>query len=187
MTITFTSTVSRGQIDSAITITGTGYGKTVLGQTLIQEVIKENGQRYSADTVKYVFGSANIGGGVRLPMYRFKVFYRYEELGITYITSSQSGDTVSGIIFYPPFKGQTEKGAVIGKTRINSLDIPRKGGKISYSRPHKMGLYRDKEFSENANRYIKIDGVYYGYKKSFWTKNKFRAPRKTITEIRIGR
>jgi len=180
------STVLSGQTDTSNKITNTGYGQVTIRRTLIQEVIKKNSNGLSVDTVKYVCGSANLGGSVRVPIYQSKIFYRYKNLGITFITSSTSGDTISGIIFYPPFIGQTDKGVTVGQTKISSLDFLGKDSKISYSRPDRMGLHGDKKFSENANRYIKVDGIYYGYKKSPFTKNKFKVSHKTITEIRIG-
>jgi hypothetical protein len=158
---------------SAKIITKTGYGTAIIGQTLIQDIVKTTESKLTMDSITYLWGLANMGGGC-IRIERTKKFYRYKDLGITYIVSS--GDTISGIIFYPPFSGQTGKGEIIGKTKITSLDIPKKDNKIIYSHPDAMGLHRDKIFSENAKHYISIDGIHYGFK------NK----RKTITEIRIG-
>ena len=142
----------------------------------MQDVIKTANSKYTLDTITYLWGLAEIVGMEDgcTKIERTKKFYRYKDLGLTYIVSS--GDTISGIIFYPPFTGRTINREFIGLTKITSLNIPKKDNKIIYSHPDAMGLYRDKHFSENAKRYILVDGIYYGFK------NK----RKAITEIRIG-
>jgi hypothetical protein len=148
-----------------------GYANVVIGHTLIKEVLLTG--KFRIDTINYLWGLANMGGGC-IRIEQTKIFYRCKELGITYIISR--GDTISGIIFYPPFAGQTNKGEIIRQTEIASLNIPKRNNKIKYAYPDVLGLHRDKAFAENAKHYVVIDDIYYGFK------NK----RRTISEIRIG-
>ena len=138
--------------------------------TLMQDIINTKGSNYTLVTITYLAGLTNVGGGC-LKIMQVKKFYRYKDLGVTYIVTS--GDTISGIIFYPPFNGPTDRQEIIEKTKVSSLNI----SKIRYSHPDAIrGNRHVKRFSENAKHYVNIDSIYYGFK------NK----RKTITEIRIG-
>ena len=139
----------------------------------MHDVIKTEGTSYRLDSVTYVWGLANMGGGC-LRLERTKKFFRYKSIGITYIVSE--GDTISDIIFYPPFIGKTEKGVVIGKTTVVGLNISDIDEDIKHCHPDRLGLDHHNHFSENAKQYVYDKGIYYG----------FRNKRRKITEVRIG-
>jgi len=160
---------------SSKVISNHSYGNTLVGKTVIQDVIKENGAGFHLDSVKYIKMFADMGGYCMHIMGTHKL-YRYKYLGITYIVTN--GDTISGIVFYPPFAGHTDKGEAIGITKLSSLNVPTTEGKIHYSNP--SGNFDDggrENYMENAKHYIKIDHIFYGFKRRSGN----------VTEIRIGR
>ncbi|HXC04366.1 MAG TPA: hypothetical protein VNZ86_06400 [Bacteroidia bacterium] len=155
-------------------ITETGYGHLIIGKSVIQEMIKENGSEYRLDSTKYLWGLANMGGGC-LRLERMKKFYRYLSKGITYIVTN--GDTISGVIFYKPFAGTTAKGVILNQTKVSALKISDVKKECKRYHPDRLGLDHHNRFSEQAKQYVRVDEIYYG----------FNRVRGRITEIRVGR
>ncbi len=151
-------------------VTKSGYGNIIIRQTVMQDVLKSSNVKYKIKTNQYeiVWPTSSVAPPPNK-------YYISKKTGITYIVSLS--DTITGIIFYPPFKGETEKGVIIGKTKTSS--IVRSKEEI-FQRMNKYNTFfvlRDKQLNTyRGMRYQYLEGISYGFLKNS----------STIREIRIG-
>lgn len=149
-------------------MTKNGFGKVIIGETLIQEVLSSSNEKDKIKIKRYkgVFSVSS-----KPPE---KKNYIFRKIGITYIVSI--GDTITGINFYSPFSGETEKGIIIGQTKTSSLI----GAENEIVKRMKKNDFYNHLKSKPTNKYrglrfLILDEIKYGF-----TKND-----STISEIRI--